>query len=449
MTGPSKTVAPSTGLLKETAENIGTPRKRPATAQARLKCTLKGHLHAVTVTTSPFSVHSKSEKKKRNTQELRHSATETKRISQKPEFPLSPSLVQFSSSVAEARTPPALKQSLHLKPETETGLMSLLRQIGNAYKLLMEYKCPEAIRAFRALPDPQYRTGWVLAQVARAQFESTKYSEAEKTFKQAEELDPARLEGAEYYSTCLWQLGKQVELCALARNCLARAQFVPETWCVVGNLFSLQREHETALRFFNRAIQLDPQFSYAYTLSGHECVANEDFDQAKKMYQQAISTDERHYNAWWGLGNIALRQERFVQADQYFRRALDINPRSAVLHTYLGLSHMRNRQERAALDCFEAAERLDPKNPLNTFQKATVLASMGRLNDALNVLKELGDRVPREAPVHVLMGEVYGRLGRREEALKEFNLAADLDPSGAGAIGKLVDKIGTGEGCLM
>jgi anaphase-promoting complex subunit 3 len=29
----------------------------------------------------------------------------------------------------------------------------------------------------------------------------------------------------------------------------------PECWCVVGNCFSLQKEHETALKFFQRAIQ--------------------------------------------------------------------------------------------------------------------------------------------------------------------------------------------------
>lgn len=40
--------------------------------------------------------------------------------------------------------------------------------------------------------------------------------------------------------------------------------------CVAGNCFSLQREHEAALRLFTRATQLDPLFTYAHTLAGHE-----------------------------------------------------------------------------------------------------------------------------------------------------------------------------------
>jgi len=103
------------------------------------------------------------------------------------------------------------------------------------------------------------------------------YAEAEKTFNKMIKVEPYRLEGLEYFSTCLWHLKKQVELCYLSNYALEKSLFSPETWCVVGNCFSLQKEHETALKFFSRAIQLNPAFAYAHTLSGHEFVSNEDF----------------------------------------------------------------------------------------------------------------------------------------------------------------------------
>ena len=67
-------------------------------------------------------------------------------------------------------------------------------------------------------------------------------------------VEPYRLEGLEYYSSCLWQLKRQVELCWLSNYVLERNRFAPETWCVVGNCYSLQQEHETALRYFGRAL---------------------------------------------------------------------------------------------------------------------------------------------------------------------------------------------------
>ena len=43
---------------------------------------------------------------------------------------------------------------------------------------------------------------------------------------------------------------------------------------------------------------MNPNFTYAYTLLGHEYVLTEEFDRAMSCFRQAIRTDSRHYNAW-------------------------------------------------------------------------------------------------------------------------------------------------------
>jgi hypothetical protein len=40
----------------------------------------------------------------------------------------------------------------------------------------------------------------------------------------------------------------------------------------VGNCFALRKDHETALKNFQRSVQLDSRFAYAHTLCGHEYV---------------------------------------------------------------------------------------------------------------------------------------------------------------------------------
>jgi len=111
-----------------------------------------------------------------------------------------------------------------------------------------------------------------------------KYQEAKRLYENMLKIEPYRLEGLEYYSTCLWHLKKQMDLCYISNYAMERSLFAPETWCILGNCYSLQKEHETALKFFGRAIQLDSHHAYAHTLSGHEYVENEDFDQARKCY---------------------------------------------------------------------------------------------------------------------------------------------------------------------
>jgi anaphase-promoting complex subunit 3 len=163
------------------------------------------------------------------------------------------------------------------------------------------------------------------------------HQQAEATFLALRRLDPMRLDGLEIHSTLLWHLRKEVELCALAQQAMELDRRAPQCLCVVGNCFALQKEHESALKFFLRAVQIEPQNPYAHTLAGHEHVANEEFDRGLDFFRAAILAEPRHYNAWYGLGYVYYRQEKYDLAEYHFRRALAINANSSVLWCYLGL----------------------------------------------------------------------------------------------------------------
>jgi anaphase-promoting complex subunit 3 len=173
--------------------------------------------------------------------------------------------------------------------------------------------------------------------------EIVKYQDAVQYYEQAYKLEPYRIEGIEYYSSCLWHLKKTVELTNLAHQSLQKTLYAPEAWIAVGNCFSLQKEHEQALKFFTRAIQLSPNNPYALSLCGHEYVYNEDFPKAKKMFENALSFDVRHYNAWWGLGNISYKQEKYDKAAESFEKAIGINPKNPVLYSFMGITLTASR----------------------------------------------------------------------------------------------------------
>ena len=62
--------------------------------------------------------------------------------------------------------------------------------------------------------------------------------------------------GMEYYSASLWHLEKATELSVLADDLRHADTLRPETWCVMGNLMSLTKDHEAAIKFIERAIQV-------------------------------------------------------------------------------------------------------------------------------------------------------------------------------------------------
>ena len=168
------------------------------------------------------------------------------------------------------------------------------------------------------------------------------------------------------------------------------------------------QEHDTALKFFQRAIQLQPDLVYAYTLSGHEYAANDDFDKAMACYRSALRIDERHYNAWYGLGNIYYRQEKYDFAEHHLRKALNINPCSSPLYCYLGMALHANQKTLQALEMLTTAISIDPRNPLARFQKAQVLLSTDQYEPALAELKQLVEMAPKEGSIFFVLGKVLG-----------------------------------------
>lgn len=140
------------------------------------------------------------------------------------------------------------------------------------------------------------------------------------------------MEGLEVYSSTLWKLHQKVELTYLSQQVVEFDRKCPETWCVVGNCFSLQKDHEAAIKFFQRAFQIDPSFTYAYTLIGHEYVSNDQFDKAAECFRNAIRIDDRHYNAWSGLAYVYFREEKFDLAEV---REKDSNHFTTVSHYHV------------------------------------------------------------------------------------------------------------------
>jgi len=198
----------------------------------------------------------------------------------------------------------------------------------------------------------------------------------------------------------------------------------------VGNCLSRQREHDRAITCFRRAIQLDPFFTYAYTLCGHEYAANEKFDQAISMYEHAINRDARHYNAWWGLGQIYFCQEEHQNARYHFQKALEINTNNAVLRISMGLVAQALHEPQQALDHFTEAAELNRQCSAHAlYQKGCVLATMGRHSQAIEELKRGQSLAPREPCIHFRLGKAYVEIGDTRKALRHFTLAMDLGSS--------------------
>lgn len=338
--------------------------------------------------------------------------------------------VQLNNSLNNAQT--MTHHLLSLKKQSADGLMLLLKDLGEGYKKLAHFECKAAVKHLEAtIPKHHLTSSWVQSLIGMSCYELREYENAVAIFKRVHEQEPHRLDYMEIYSSSLWHLQKEVELSALAQDLINQDKTSPITWCVAGNCFSLHKEHETAIKFFKRAVQVQPDFVYSYTLLGHELVLTEELDKAMDYFRSAVVRDPRHYNAWFGIGTIYSKQEKYELAELHYIKALKINPQNSVILVHIGAMQYFMQKKEQALQTLNTAATLDPKNPLARFHRGSIYFSLGKHQEALRELEELKEIVPKESVVFYLIGKIHKTLGNVDSALMHFSWATDLDPKGA------------------
>lgn len=176
----------------------------------------------------------------------------------------------------------------------------------------------------------------------------------------------------------LWHLGDTAALSHLSQHLVSIDRDAPQPWIATGNCFSLQREHDEAMRCFRRAAQLSPGCPYAWTLCGYEAVAMEEYDRAIAFYRNAIRADSRHYNAWYGLGVVYLNMGKLRHAEHHFRRAAEINPSNSALLCCIGDVLEKVGNLPGALAVYDQACAVG-STAMSVYRRARVLVALGRI----------------------------------------------------------------------
>ncbi|CAO1603253.1 MAG: hypothetical protein LQ349_005993 [Xanthoria aureola] len=347
-----------------------------------------------------------------------------------------------------ASQPPSLEQkpksasSEGLKEkEALTWLFDLFSKLACAYFAQCHFRSQEAIQLYNSISHSQRDTPYILSQIARGFFEQGMYSDAEKMYNRLRSLFPSQVEGMERYSTSLWHQKKETDLAFLAHELIDVDRDSPEAWCAVGNSFSVQKDHDQAIKCFKRAVQLDPRFAYAYTLQGHEYIANEENDKALAVFRSAVAVDRRHYNGWYGLGQVFEKQGKYDFAEQHYRTAAGVNPSNSLLITSIGTVLEKLKNPKAALVQYTKACDLMPPSAIARLKRARVLAQLHHPQAALEELKLLKAIAPDEANVFFLLGSVHKMLKQKSEAIRNWTIAGNLDPKAQSQIKEEMERL--------
>jgi tetratricopeptide (TPR) repeat protein/membrane associated rhomboid family serine protease len=223
---------------------------------------------------------------------------------------------------------------------------------------------------------------------------------------------------------------------AAALTCLVAVASLPLVWAawspswngVQGDRAYDDGDLDAALAHFTRAVELEPEYPWAYEQIGWCHWDRNAYELAVDAFHAALAQDPESAEALAGRGSARSMLGQQAQALIDLERAIERSPAYAFAHQHRAWCHSELGDHAKALEAFTAAARLDPDEVWNQAGLGRTYRMLGRLaqaDEALTRALELDSNLS-----YVL--DERGRLrldqGRPRDAIKEFSAALTLDP---------------------
>jgi adenylate cyclase len=193
-----------------------------------------------------------------------------------------------------------------------------------------------------------------------------------------------------------------------------------------------------AKEMFRKAIELDPDYSTAYSalgwtylmssISGFTEFSAQALQRASDLAQKALSLEKSNDWAHALLGTCYLYQGEYDLAIGELQRAIELNPNDPWGYHFLGWGLLFSSRTDDAIKALETTLRLNP----NTFSENFLLGLgyylTGRYDDAIRTLKQGLSREPNQVEIHIALAASYAQAGRLEDAAGAAKMVLMLQP---------------------
>ncbi len=141
-----------------------------------------------------------------------------------------------------------------------------------------------------------------------------------------------------------------------------------------------------------------------------------DDEGAKQRYQQILRADPRQADALNRLGVMAGRKKEYANSARFFAEAVKVEPKNAPLRGNLGVAYLKANDLGNALVHLKKALALDKRSMVALYNLADCYSQLEKPGEAMEYVERLLKVMPDHKRGRLLKARILASLGRMDEA---------------------------------
>jgi tetratricopeptide (TPR) repeat protein len=262
-------------------------------------------------------------------------------------------------------------------------------------------------------------------------YQRNEFPAAEAAFQKAIDQNHDDLEAVQMLGVSLFRMGKAAEAIPLlerSNSAIANSN-ADGTYVLAASYMDVHR-FDDARRLFAKQYKLPTDSAAAYLFMARMLFRREYLIESRQMAEKALAIDPRLPLAHMLLGQVDLSKSREAEAVTEFEAERKINPMDGEVYERLGDAYLRASRFEEAQQSLDCALLLEPNATGPYILLGEVLLKREDPATALNYLLHAEKMDSGNHLTHLLLGQAFRATGRKEDAVREYKMAENIQNAG-------------------
>lgn len=255
----------------------------------------------------------------------------------------------------------------------------------------------------------------------------THYKEAIQSYEKAIALKPSYANAFNNLGKCYYEQGKLDQAQKKYERALLLKPNHPDANYNYGILLAKLGDHHNAQKALQKTLEHNPGLAPAYSQLGQVYLHLGEYQEAAKHFEQRLALDPDNADVFYDLGIAYLNDQHSEKAIKAFEQALRFNTTHSDCNHYLATAYLHEGDPEKAINYFYRQLEIDAL-PESIYNIGVMLMHKERNQEACQYLERAAELDPAYLPTFLNLGALYLKRNRIEDAIRNYQAAANLKP---------------------